>query len=65
MERDEAVRELVESVRRAVVEAGVTGWEEASMAGLCGEGAWEVAVGRMREVDLAAATGEDEPDRDP
>jgi hypothetical protein len=54
MQRDDDVRELVEQVRRAVVEAGMAAWEEASLAGLCGEGAWEVAVGRMREVDLDA-----------
>ena len=46
--------ELAERVRRAVVEAAIAGWEEASLAGLCGEGAWEAAVGRMRAVDLAA-----------
>lgn len=46
--------EVAERVRRALVEAAREGWEEASIAGLCGEGAWEAAVGRMRSLDLAA-----------
>lgn len=48
----EAGRELAERVREAVVRAAVAGWEEAGVAGLCGEGAFEAAVGRMRSLEL-------------
>jgi hypothetical protein len=51
-------RALVERVRGALVEAAVAGWEEAGVAGLCGEGAFEAAVGRMRSVDLGALVEE-------
>lgn len=49
--------ELAERVREALVEAAVAGWEEASVAGVCGEGAFEAAVGRMRGVDLGSVVG--------
>lgn len=52
MARDEASRDLAERVRRAVIEAAVAGWEDAALAGLCGEGAFEAAVGRMRSLEL-------------
>jgi hypothetical protein len=57
MTRGDDRRELAERVRDAMVEAALAGWEEASLAGLCDEGAFEVAVGRMRAVDLAASIG--------
>ena len=50
----EAKRELAERVRRAVIEAALAGWEDAALAGLCGEGAFEAAVGRMRALQLEA-----------
>lgn len=50
--------ELAERVREALVEAALAGWEEASLAGLCDEGAFEVAVGKMRSLDLGAVVGE-------
>jgi hypothetical protein len=53
--------ELVERVRGAVVAAALAGWEEASLAGLCGEGAFEAAVGRMRSVDLGALVDGEAP----
>lgn len=48
----ETSREMAERVREAMVAAALAGWEEAGVAGLCGEGAFEVAVGRMRGLDL-------------
>ena len=61
----EARRELAERVRGALVEAAVAGWEEAGLAGLCGEGAFEVAVGRMRSLELEPLVGggEERPER--
>lgn len=52
MKGKEQEEELAERVRAALVEAVIAGWEEAGVAGLCGEGAFEVAVGRMRGLDL-------------
>jgi hypothetical protein len=46
-------RHMAEQVRTAVVSAALTAYEEAAMRGLCAEGAWEVAVGAMRALDLA------------
>jgi hypothetical protein len=43
---------LAEQVRTAVVEAGVAAYRDAALQGLCGEGAWEVAVGAMRRLDV-------------
>jgi len=38
-------------VRNACPEAALSGYEDASIAGLCGEGALEVAVSAMRRLD--------------
>ncbi len=46
-------RELAEQVRTALVEAALSAYEDASVRGLCAEGAWEVAVGAMRSLDLS------------
>lgn len=46
-------RELAEQVRAALVEAALNAYEEAGVRGLCAEGAWEVAVGAMRSLDLS------------
>jgi hypothetical protein len=43
---------LAEQVRIAVVEAGVAAYQDAILQGLCGDGAWEVAVGAMRRLDV-------------
>lgn len=58
--------EIAERVRRALLEAAAQGWEEAGVAGLCGEGAFEAAIGRMRSVDLGPVLeGATEPSRRP
>lgn len=41
-----------EKVRNACIEAALDGYEDASISGLCGEGALEVAISAMRRVDL-------------
>jgi hypothetical protein len=43
---------LAERVREACIEAALAGYENAAIAGLCGEGALEVAISAMRQVDL-------------
>jgi formiminotetrahydrofolate cyclodeaminase len=47
-------QELAEAVRKACLDAAASAYEDASLSGLCQEGAWEVAVGAIRSVDLDA-----------
>ncbi|BAO28795.1 acetyltransferase [Sulfuritalea hydrogenivorans] len=44
--------EIAQAVRSACVRAALEGYEQAQVAGLCQEGAWEVAVDAMRSLDL-------------
>jgi hypothetical protein len=46
--------QLAATVRNACVRAALDGYEQAQIAGLCQEGAWECAVDAMRRVDLSA-----------
>lgn len=50
--------ELAEQVRAALVEIALSAYEEAGVRGLCAEGAWEVAVGAMRSLDLSRIVAE-------
>lgn len=45
---------LVEAVREACIQAALDGYEEASISGLCGEGALEVAISAMRRLEPEA-----------
>ncbi|WP_445665845.1 acetyltransferase [Fodinibius sp. AD559] len=45
-------RELAELVRKACIEAARDGFKDASMSGLCTEGAMEAAVSSIQELDL-------------
>lgn len=47
-------RKLAEAVRDACLEAARQAYEDASIRGLCHEGAWECAVGAIRSLDLDA-----------
>ena len=44
--------QLAAAVRNACVKAALDGYEQAQIAGLCQEGAWECAVDAMRRIDL-------------
>jgi len=61
--------ELAEAVRSACVQAALDGYEQAQIAGLCQEGAWEVAVDAIRMLDLKtilqAMTEDPPPPRGP
>jgi len=52
---------LAETVRQMCLDAATSAYEDASLSGLCHEGAWEVAVGAIRSVDLGASGAEDPP----
>lgn len=47
-------REIAEAVRCACVEAALEAYEDAQVRGLCREGAWEVAIGAVRTLDVTA-----------
>ncbi|RCX30629.1 acetyltransferase [Thioalbus denitrificans] len=49
----ESDRRLAERVRSACIEAALAGYENASISGLCHEGAWEAAISAIRMVDLS------------
>jgi hypothetical protein len=44
--------QIAEAVRAACLSAALDGYEDASMRGLCHEGAWESAIGAIRSLDL-------------
>lgn len=43
---------IAQTVREACIEAAREGFKDASMSGLCTEGAIEAAVGAMQSLDL-------------
>ncbi len=47
-------RRLAQKVRQICIEVAIAGYENASMSGLCHEGAWEAAVSAMRMVKIEA-----------
>lgn len=49
-------REFAEAVRAACIQAAVEGYENASISGLCAEGAFEAAISAIRMLDLSALT---------
>jgi hypothetical protein len=49
-----AALQIAEAVRTACIAAALDSYEDASIRGLCHEGAWECAVGAMRTLDLKA-----------
>lgn len=45
-------RRMALAVRAACIDAALAGYENASISGLCHEGAWEAAIGAMRMLDV-------------
>lgn len=45
-------RRAAEAVHAACIREVVQAYEEACISGLCGEGAFEAAIGRLRTLDL-------------
>jgi len=50
----EQLRRVAEAVRDACLQAAIAGYEEAGWSGLCAEGRWELALDRIRALDLEA-----------
>lgn len=63
-------RLLAERVRTACARAILDAYEDAGVSGLCAEGRWEYAIGRLWQLDLepllhaAAAPGLAPPEQD-
>ena len=57
METD--ARKVAEEVRGALVRAALMAYEDAAIRGLCCEGAWEVAVDAMQDLDLSRVMAQD------
>jgi hypothetical protein len=51
-EREQDSLQLAEAVRAACLAAALESYEDASMRGLCHEGAWECAIGAIRALNL-------------
>jgi hypothetical protein len=54
---DPAGLDDAERVRDACIEAALAGYEDAAIAGLCGEGALEMAISAIRRLDMAEVIG--------
>jgi hypothetical protein len=52
-------RQLAEAIRAACIQAALEGYQDASMSGLCHEGAWEMAIDAMRALDIEAIIKEE------
>lgn len=46
------IMNMAESIRQACIEAARDGFRDASMSGLCADGAMEAAVSAMQSLDL-------------
>ena len=54
---------VAEQVRAALIEAALMAYEDAALRGLCFEGAWEVALSAMGELDLSETVAAEQPRR--
>jgi hypothetical protein len=43
---------IAEAIRAACLDAALESYEDASMRGLCHEGAWECAIGAIRSLNV-------------
>jgi hypothetical protein len=48
-----------ERVRSALVQSALSAYKDAALQGLCCDGAWEVAVATMRQVDPGSSPAEE------
>lgn len=44
--------QLAEAVKQACIEAAREGFQDASMSGLCSDGAMEAAIGAIQKLDI-------------
>jgi hypothetical protein len=51
---DDSTDPLADAIRRALIDAAESAYDDAGIQGLCAEGRWEAAVSAMRVVDVEA-----------
>ncbi len=51
---------LAQIVKDLCIQAALNGYENASMSGLCHEGAWEAAISAIRNIDVELILNEDD-----
>jgi hypothetical protein len=51
---DDSTNPTADAIRRALIDAAESAYEDAGIQGLCAEGRWEAAVSAMRGVDVEA-----------
>lgn len=56
---------LAAAVRRALIDAAESAYEDAGIRGLCEEGRWEAAVSAMRALDVEAVARQAASSADP
>ncbi len=61
---DDEKQRLAETVRAACLDAAIKSYEQASISGLCGEGAWEAARGAIQALDLKRLVEKDKLQND-
>lgn len=49
--------DIARAVRDACIQTALSAYEDASISGLCGEGAFEAAISAMRMLDVEAIAG--------
>ncbi|HLR31084.1 MAG TPA: hypothetical protein VK074_01250 [Fodinibius sp.] len=52
---------VAQEIRKACIEAAREGFRDASMSGLCTEGAMEAAIGAMQSLDLESIITKETP----
>lgn len=53
--------DLAREVREACIQTALSAYEDASISGLCGEGAFEAAISAIRMLDVEAIAGAGAP----
>jgi hypothetical protein len=44
---------IADEIRRALIERALAAFDDASLQGLCCEGAWEAAMSALRDLDIS------------
>ncbi|MGD8429573.1 MAG: acetyltransferase [Ectothiorhodospiraceae bacterium] len=55
---DDRIRLVAEAVRQACLQEAVDAYEYGGMSGLCVEGRWDLAMDRLRSLDVDAVVRE-------
>ena len=61
----EKIQKVIEDFRNFFIKTAVEKYEDASIAGLCAEGAWEAAIDAVRNLDLKEILSEINKNKSP